>query len=955
MRRLIAVGVIAFFAQIAWGDIVISEWMYNGGGSGNTGEYVEFTNTGDTDVDMTGWSYDDDSRVAGTVSLSGFGVVAPGQSVVLTDETADTFATVWGLTDVTIVGGNTANLGRNDEINLFDASGNLVDRLAYGDETYAGTVRTQATSCNIPASDYSYTQVQTTWVLATAGDTYGSRTSTRGEIGSPGRTTPYPNVDFDGDADVDSTDFDTFYGCNTGPAIGYNPLPSACTLTADTDGYIAADADKDGDVDQSDFAVLQRCYSGVGVMADVTCTGGVTPTTGPTYIVLNGTSIAVTGGGVTVSGTTATINSVGTYYISGTLSDGQIAVNTAQSGVVEMILNGINVTNTTTAPISILSAESVSIVLADGTTNYLTDPATYVYPDATTDEPNAALFSKDPVTISGSGTLNVTGNYNDAIASKDNLTISGGTIVVHALDDGIRGKDYLHITGGTITVTSGGDGLKSDNEDDTTLGYITIEGGTINVTSTGDAIAAQTSVGITGGTFTLISGGGSTATLGTDASAKAIKGNTTVTIAGGTFTINSADDGIHSNGSISVENSATNIGVTSGRDGIAGDTTVTIAAGTVSTNTGGGSSVTASDTISAKGIKAGTVLTITGGTITVNAADDGIHSDGSVSIPSGSPNVTVTTAKDGIYGPTVSISSGTFIVTTHGGSNYTVADTLSAKGIKGDTSVAIGGGTFTLNVAEDGIHCNTNVTISGGTVNISASDDAVHAETALTISNATVNITKCVEGLEAFTITLNSGTITIVASDDGINATAGGTDGGTEQNDGSWLYINGGTIAVTSTHDGLDSNGNITMTGGTVVVQGPASAPELAIDFNGTFLISGGVLVASGPNSGNMIQAPSTSSAQYTVKATGTLAASTFFHIQNASGTNIVTFKPIRATYYILFSSSSLTTGVTYSLYTGGTYTGGSNVNGLYTGGTYSAGTLKKSFTMTSKVTAVTF
>jgi len=145
------------------------------------------------------------------------------------------------------------------------------------------------------------------------------------------------------------------------------------------------------------------------------------------------------------------------------------------------------------------------------------------------------------------------------------------------------------------------------------------------------------------------------------------------------------------------------------------------------------------------------------------------------------------------------------------------------------------------------------------------------------------------------------------------------------------------------------------MTGGTVVVQGPPSQPEVAVDVNGTWTMSGGVFVASGPNAGGMIEVPSTSSTQYTVKATGTLAASTFFHIQNASGTDLVTFKPIRRIYHILFSSSSLTTGVTYSLYTGGSYAGGTNLNGLYTGGTYSGGTLKKTFTMSSKVTSVSF
>ncbi len=187
MRLWMVLGVVGVMAGPALGGMVITEWMYNGLGDGNSGEYVEFTNVGFEPVDMTGWSFDDDSRIVGTISLSAFGVVAPGESVILTDDSATVFATVWGLSGVKIVGGSTANLGRNDEINLYDAEGNLVDRLTYGDQNYSGTVRTQNRSCNIPAADYGDAVVQTSWELATVGDAYGSWKSSRGEIGSPGQ------------------------------------------------------------------------------------------------------------------------------------------------------------------------------------------------------------------------------------------------------------------------------------------------------------------------------------------------------------------------------------------------------------------------------------------------------------------------------------------------------------------------------------------------------------------------------------------------------------------------------------------------------------------------------------------------------------------------------------------------------------------------------------------------
>jgi predicted extracellular nuclease len=186
MTRLVVVLALFVVVPVAAADIVVSEWMYNGAGTGSVGEFIEFTNIGPAAVDMTGWSFDDDSRLPGTFSLSAFGVVPVGKSVILTDDTAAAFIAAWGLSGVSVIGANTANLGRNDEINLFDASNALVDRLTYGDQNYAGTIRTQLKSGNIPAADYGYDVVQTTWALAAVGDAFGSWASTRGEVGSPG-------------------------------------------------------------------------------------------------------------------------------------------------------------------------------------------------------------------------------------------------------------------------------------------------------------------------------------------------------------------------------------------------------------------------------------------------------------------------------------------------------------------------------------------------------------------------------------------------------------------------------------------------------------------------------------------------------------------------------------------------------------------------------------------------
>lgn len=180
---LFAVGVLLCVSGAASAQMRITEYMYNGPG----GELIEFTNVGAGPIDMTGWSYDDDSRIPGSVDLSAFGVVAPGQSVLLVEDLATNFIVNWGLeSDFNLIDGLTVNLGRNDEINLFDASSNLVDRLTFGDQNFPGSIRANGASGWVSRDGlgmndpYAYT-------LSTVGDFQNSWTSLLGEIGSPGR------------------------------------------------------------------------------------------------------------------------------------------------------------------------------------------------------------------------------------------------------------------------------------------------------------------------------------------------------------------------------------------------------------------------------------------------------------------------------------------------------------------------------------------------------------------------------------------------------------------------------------------------------------------------------------------------------------------------------------------------------------------------------------------------
>ncbi len=182
MKHLFAIAI--FTAALLTGahaqTMVITEWQYNGS------EFIEFTNISTMNIDMTGWSYSDSARSPGDVDLSAFGTVAPGQSVILAEVTAAEFRFEWSLPlSVVVIGENTFNLGRSDEINIYDASNNLVDRLTYGDQTFSGTIRTDVASGNTAPANYGTNNVFA-WELSFAGDSYGSSMSQSGFFGNPG-------------------------------------------------------------------------------------------------------------------------------------------------------------------------------------------------------------------------------------------------------------------------------------------------------------------------------------------------------------------------------------------------------------------------------------------------------------------------------------------------------------------------------------------------------------------------------------------------------------------------------------------------------------------------------------------------------------------------------------------------------------------------------------------------
>ena len=196
-----------------------------------------------------------------------------------------------------------------------------------------------------------------------------------------------------------------------------------------------------------------------------------------TEIALSETTVAVEGVGADADGGTVTITRGGTYSVRGILADGQIVVDSTDKKTVRLILNGADIRCSWSAPILVENAKKTVIVLAEDTDNYVADGRTSLVDSSEADEPNAVIFSRDDLTICGSGLLTVCGAVRDGISSKDGLVIAGGRIDIQSIDDGIRGKDYLVIRGGDISIIAGGDGLKSDNEKDGTEGYVSFEAG----------------------------------------------------------------------------------------------------------------------------------------------------------------------------------------------------------------------------------------------------------------------------------------------------------------------------------------------------------------------------------------------------------------------------------------------------------------------------------------------
>ncbi len=421
-------------------------------------------------------------------------------------------------------------------------------------------------------------------------------------------------------------------------------------------------------------------------------------------IELGGSTATASSDSVKINGSTVQITEEATYLISGTLEDGMLVVNAPDTAKLQLVLDGVNITSSDCAALYIQEADKVFLTLANGSQNSLTNGGSFTPMDD--ENIDAALYSKQDLTINGSGQLTVTSPAGHGIVGKDDLVITGGDLQISAADHALDANDSVRFTNATLTAAAGKDGIHCENNDDPSRGFVYVSGGSMNIQAEGDGISAGYYVHITDGAFQILAGGGyengaqhssggwggfpgggnfggggpggggqrtsgtaETSTTSDDStSMKGIKSESSMQLDGGTFTIDSADDSLHSHTDLVINGGAYQIA--SGDDAVHAEEELTVHDGTIRIST------------SYEGLEA-LHIAVTGGDISLIATDDGLNA-------AGGTDSSGTGGRDNMFG------GGGF-----GSGNS-------------DGSIVVSGGTLYLNSSGDGMDANGTLEISGG-------------------------------------------------------------------------------------------------------------------------------------------------------------------------------------------------------------------------------------------------
>lgn len=567
-----------------------------------------------------------------------------------------------------------------------------------------------------------------------------------------------------------------------------------------------------------------------------------------------------TSDGVTQSGSVYTITKAGEYTVTGLLSEGQLIVDAGDEDEVTIVLNGTSITCSSGSPIYVKNASKVEIKSEENSFNEVIDNRTEATEDSSDDAGNAAIYATCDLKLVGKGALVVTGNYNNGIQSKDDLSIKNVIVKVTAVNNAVKGNNAVDIeSGNIIAISAKGDGIKTSNSNISNKGnqkgIVTITGGNIDVYAACDGIDAAYVVDISG------------------------DGNLNIY----TDTYSEYSEEVTSSGSSS--------GTSTSRNSSANKTA---SANTVSY-------VAASDTIAnAPGGSGGGNM---GGM-------DGQNGGNAPDMNGGSGGNKAGGNRPGMPGD-------------FNKSGNSSGQSYSTKGIKAESEINISGFTINISSTDDGIHANSDsgvletgedgketIVINGGSITISSGDDGIHADKQLDVNDGYINVVTSYEGLEAITINLNGGKIYVYATDDGINACTG--DGKTSP----IVNVTGGYIDVTTASgdtDGIDSNGNYVQTGGFVLVKGGSSSGNVSgsIDVDGTVTITGGTCVALG----GVCETPINSANAYVLSSVS--FSSGRYSLKDASGNEVISFTVDGSFSNGWICSDTLTTGTSYTLYRG--------------------------------------
>lgn len=459
-------------------------------------------------------------------------------------------------------------------------------------------------------------------------------------------------------------------------------------------------------------------------------------------IELNGSSISASSDSVQINGTTAILTEEATYIVSGTLDDGMLVVDADEAAKLQIVLDNASITSSTSAALYVLEADKVFVTLAEGSQNALANGGSFVAIDDS--DIDGAVYSKQDLTFNGSGALTVTSPAGHGIVGNDDLVLAGGTYTVTSASHGLNANDSVRITGATdLTLDAGKDGIHAENNDDASLGFVYISGGTFATEAEGDGISAGAYLQITDGAYDLLAGGGSVngesqsstswggfrggpmetassagETSESSTSMKGLKAVNSLVISGGAFTIDAADDAVHTNAGMTV--SGGTFAIATGDDAFHADETLTVTGGTIDISE------------SYEGLEA-LHLDIQGGEISLVSRDDGLNAAGGTDGSAKEPVEPPQDASDGSVAPPEMPEGG-----GRGGRGGMGGGFSSAS--SGD-SIAISGGTLTIQASGDGLDANGTIEITGGTTVVTgptSGDNAVlDYDTSATIAGGT--------------------------------------------------------------------------------------------------------------------------------------------------------------------------------------------------------------------------